>query len=395
MTLYVLFWIFFFVLFYTYTGYALVLLILYQLKKIFFREKPKQTESRYEPDVCLFVTAFNEKDYIRQKVGNLFSLDYPRQKVQYVWVTDGSDDGTPEMLADYKNLEVYHQPERRGKMDAMNRGMKFVKAPIVIFSDSNTILSRQTIREMVARFSDPGVGCVAGEKRIIEKKADVAAASGEGFYWKYESWIKKMDASLNSAVGAVGELFAIRTELFHDVEPDTILDDFIISLRIAQKGYKIAYSPNAWAEETASLNVAEELKRKIRIAAGGLQTLFRLKSLLNPFRYGLLSWQYFSHKVLRWTLAPISLFAVFILNFLIVMVERSWLEIDFFSIFLYIQGVAYLLAFAGWIFENSRLRFKLLFIPYYFVSMNYASVRGMFRYLKGKQSVTWEKSKRA
>jgi hypothetical protein len=141
--------------------------------------------------------------------------------------------------------------------------------------------------------------------------------------------------------------------------------------------------------------VAEELKRKIRIAAGGLQTLFRLKSLLNPFRYGLLSWQYFSHKVLRWTLAPISLFAVFILNFLIVMVERSWLEIDFFSIFLYIQGVAYLLAFAGWIFENSRLRFKLLFIPYYFVSMNYASVRGMFRYLKGKQSVTWEKSKRA
>ncbi len=128
-------------------------------------------------------------------------------------------------------------------MDAMNRGMKFVKAPIVIFSDSNTILSRQTIREMVARFSDPGVGCVAGEKRIIEKKADVAAASGEGFYWKYESWIKKMDASLNSAVGAVGELFAIRTELFHDVEPDTILDDFIISSASRKKGIKLPTRP--------------------------------------------------------------------------------------------------------------------------------------------------------
>lgn len=395
MTLTVLFWILFFILIYTFIGYALILLLLYQLKRIFFAKKQAQSDTAFEPDVCLFVTAFNEKDYVRQKVENLFSLDYPREKVQYVWVTDGSDDGTPELLAEYETLEIYHQPERRGKMNAMNRGMKYVKAPIVIFSDSNTILSRQTIREMVARFSDPGVGCVAGEKRIVEKKADAAAAAGEGLYWKYESWVKKMDASLNSAVGAVGELFAIRTELFQDVEPDTILDDFIISLRIAQKGFKIAYTPNAWAEETASLNVAEELKRKIRIAAGGMQTIFRLKSLLNPFRYGLLSWQYVSHKVLRWTLAPLSLFAIFIVNLLIVMVQQSWMGFDFFSVFLYIQVVAYLLAFTGWILENNRLRFKLLFVPYYFVSMNYASICGMLRYLKGKQSVNWEKSKRA
>ncbi len=188
-------------------------------------------------------------------------------------------------LKNILELEVHHLPERRGKMHAMNRGVKFVKAPIIIFSDTNTILGEESIREIVAKFSNPNTGCVAGEKRIVNKQSDIAAGAGEGLYWRMESWIKSMDAELNSTVGAAGELFAIRTELFEEVEADTLIDDFIISLRIAQKGYHIAYTPNAYSEETASLNVKEEMKRKIRIAAGGIQTIFRLKGLLNPFRY--------------------------------------------------------------------------------------------------------------
>jgi len=372
-----------------------VLFVLFKLKKMFFPGRFLAPGNSYEPNVCLFVTAFNEKDYVQQKVENSYSLDYPKEKIQYVWVTDGSDDGTPDLLKKYENLEIYHLDERLGKMHAMNRGVKFVKAPIIIFSDTNTTLGNQSIREIVAKFSNKKTGCVAGEKRIVEKEADAAAGAGEGLYWKFESWIKNMDAELNSAVGAVGELFAIRTELFEDVEPDTLLDDFIISLRIAQKGFHIAYTPNAYAEETASLNVKEELKRKIRIAAGGIQTIFRLKGLLNPFRYGLLSWQYFSHKVLRWTLAPISLFIVLIVNALIVTKQDSWADFQFYSIFLYLQLVCYILATVGWYFENKKLRFKILFIPYYFVSINYASIYGIFRYFNGKQSVKWEKSKRA
>lgn len=395
MTLQLFFWVLFFILFYTYLGYALLLYVFYQLKRITSSGKRDTDKEEFEPDVCLFVTAFNEKDYIWQKVNNSFALDYPKSKVQYLWITDGSNDGTPEMLAKYPELEIHHLPERRGKMHAMNRGMKFVNAPVVIFSDTNTVLGKQSIREIVAQFKNPKVGCVAGEKRIVEKEADVAAGAGEGLYWKFESWVKNMDAGLNSAVGAVGELFAIRSELFEDVEPDTILDDFIISLRIAQKGYKIAYTPNAYAEETASLNVNEELKRKIRIAAGGIQTIFRLKSLLNPLKFGVLSWQYFSHKVLRWTLAPISLFIIFVLNFFIVLNSGNWTLSGFFTIFFYVQILCYLLAAVGWYFENKKLRFKILFAPYYFVSINYASVCGILRYLKGKQSVNWEKSKRA
>lgn len=395
MILSVFFWIFLFILFYTYAGYALVLWFFVGIKKLFGRGNVSFENEEYEPEVCLFVTAFNEKDYIQQKVENAFSLNYPGDKIQYLWITDGSNDGSPELLKKTDQLEVYHQPERRGKMHAMNRGMKYVKAPIVIFSDSNTILGKDSIREIVSCFKDPKVGCVAGEKRIVQKDEEAAAGAGEGLYWRLESWIKQKDWELNSAVGAVGELFAIRTELFEDVEIDTLLDDFIISLRIAQKGYKIAYAPNAYAEESASLNVKEELKRKVRIAAGGIQTILRLKGLLNPFKNGLLSWQYFSHKVLRWAFAPPALFLLFLTNLLIVISGNLWSTHNFYTIILYLQFFCYLAAAFGWYFENKKLRMKMLFVPYYFVMINYAAVLGIVRYFKGQQSVTWEKSKRA
>ncbi len=240
----------------------------------------------------------------------------------------------PELLWKFPQMEVHHLQERRGKIHAMNRGMQFVDAPIVIFSDSNTTLNLQSIRIIVETFNNPKVGCIAGEKRIVSREADDAAGAGENLYWKFESWVKRMDSELNSAVGGVGELFAIRTDLFEPVENDTILDDFIISLRIAQKGYRIAYTPGAYAIETASVNVSEELKRKIRIAVGGLQTISRLKSLLNPFRFGMLSFQYISHKALRWTIAPIALFCLFPVNLFILIDKGETLTNTFLSFFL-------------------------------------------------------------
>ncbi len=394
MILKALFWIFLFFLVYTYFGYPLILWLLVKAKKM-LKGAGKKQHDEYEPEVCLFITAYNELDFVGQKVENSRQLDYPQEKVQYLWVTDGSDDGTDVELRNYPHNDVHHRPERMGKMHAMNRGMKFVKAPIVVFSDTNTLLNRNALREIAACFSDPAVGCVAGEKRIIENNADVASVAGEGLYWKYESWVKRMDSEFNTAVGAVGELFAVRQELFEEVEPDTILDDFIISMRIAQKGYKIAYTPEAYAEETASQNVKEELKRKIRIAAGGIQSLSRLKELLNPFQFGALSWQYFSHKVMRWTLAPVSFFLLLVVNGMLVFGEALNGTYGFYTFFFYLQLFFYLLAILGWFLENQKLRLKLLFAPYYFISINYAAIAGIVRHIRGRQSVQWEKSKRA
>ena len=392
----IVFWILLLIVFYTFAGYAILLSILLSLKKATSKKRINpELKPADLPRVCMFVAAYNESSYIDIKVANLLELDYPKELIQYLWITDGSDDGTPELLKKYPQMEVHHLPERRGKIHAMNRGIQFVNAPIVIFSDSNTTLCKQAIRVIAETFNDQEVGCISGEKRIVNLKADGAAGSGENIYWKFESWVKRMDSELNSTVGAAGELFAIRTSLYSEVENDTILDDFIISLRIAEKGYRIAYTPNAYAIETASVSISEEMKRKVRIAAGGLQTVGRLKELLNPFHYGWLSIQYISHKVLRWTVAPIALFSLLLVNFFIVLNSEIWGFDNFYSIFFYFQTILYLLALLGAFIERHKIRFKLLFIPFYFVTMNYATILGMIRFLKGRQSVNWEKSKRA
>lgn len=389
----ILFWIALFVIFYSYLGYGMLLFVLVKLKRMFRPQPQKTSISNYEPEVTLFVSAFNEKDYVAEKVKNAKSLGYDQGKVKQIWVTDGSDDGTPELLRNYEGVEVYHQDERAGKIAAMNRGMQFVNTPIVIFSDANTELGPDSIQEIVNLFSDPKVGCVSGEKRIYSKEADHAAGAGEGMYWKYESQLKKWDAELYSVVGAAGELFAIRTELWQEVEKDTLLDDFMISLRVAMKGYTIQYNPNAYAIETSSANVKEELKRKVRIAAGGIQSVVRLKALLNVFRYTTLSFQYISHRVLRWTLTPLLLGIIFPLNFVIAMQEGLG-SMQLYSLLFLGQVLFYGAALLGWFLETKEIRLKVLFIPYYFLMMNFSVYLGFARYIKGKQSVNWERAKR-
>ena len=395
LSLKIIFWVFLFIIFYAYIGYGILLFILIKIKRI-WKKKKEIYDPTYEPEVTLFVAAFNEKDYVHEKVKNSFSLEYPHEKVRQVWVTDGSDDGTPDLLRKYtdQGVEVYHEDARGGKIGAMNRGMQFVKSPIVIFSDGNTNLGKESIRRIVNMFSDPTVGCVSGEKRIYQKDSDSAAGT-EGIYWKYESALKKWDAELYSVVGAAGELFAIRTEFFEHVEQDTLLDDFMISLRVAMKGYTIQYDPEAYAIETSSANVKEELKRKIRISAGGIQSIVRLAPLLNFFKYGTLSFQYISHRVLRWTLAPLGLLILLITNLAI-----TWQEgfLNFESIFtwlMYGQIVFYIAALLGWFLENREIKVKVLFIPYYFFIMNLSVYLGFRRYMKGNQSVKWERAKRA
>jgi cellulose synthase/poly-beta-1,6-N-acetylglucosamine synthase-like glycosyltransferase len=391
-TLKITFWILLFIVFYAYIGYGILLFILVKIKRL---SGKKKVESRpgYEPEVTLFIAAYNEKDFVAEKIRNSLELDYPKDKLHMVWVTDGSDDGTPDVLRQYAGVEVHHLPQRSGKIGAMNRGMKFVKTPVVVFCDANTMLGRESIRRIVHLFSNPGVGCVSGEKRIFSKEKDSAAGAGEGLYWKYESTLKKWDAELYSVVGAAGELFAIRTELYQEVERDTLLDDFIISLRVAQQGYTIQYDPEAYAIETASANVKEELKRKIRISAGGIQSVIRLSSLLNFFKYGTLSFQYISHRVLRWTLAPLSLLLMLIIGFSLALNEGIF-KTGLYSIVFWLQVLFYLAALLGWYLENRSIRLKLLFVPYYFFIMNLSVFLGLKRYLKGSQSVNWERAKR-
>lgn len=394
-TLEILFWTGLFIVFYTYIGYGILLYALVRLKECFRKPIPRPLPADEElPPLTLFIAAYNEEDVVDEKMRNCLQLDYPADKLRILWVTDGSNDRTNERLSRWRQATVLHQPERQGKTAALNRGMPFVSTPLVVFTDANTCLNREALKEMVHAFADPRVGCVAGEKRIAVQSKDNAASGGEGLYWKYESTLKALDARLYSAVGAAGELFAVRRELFEAMPADTLLDDFILSLRIVMQGHTIAYCANAYATESGSANMREEEKRKVRIAAGGLQSIWRLRPLLNPFRYGIFSFQYVSHRVLRWSVTPVLLFLLLPLNALLAFTASAPLP---YAVIWLLQALFYLMGSWGHYLSAKQIKNKILFIPYYFLFMNINVIRG-FNYLrkrKGKANGAWEKARRA
>lgn len=383
-----LFFFLLFIVFYTYIGYGLLLWFMVKIKRLLTQPVNLSILANL-PHVTLFITAYNEQENVNLKMNNSLQLDYPSDKLHIVWVTDGSTDQTNDLLKDY-DVKVLFDEARKGKTAAMVRGMKYVDTPLTIFTDANTMINKEAIKEIVTKFSDEGTGCVAGEKRIVIQEQDTASSSGESFYWKYESALKALDSELCSTIGAAGELFGIRTHLFEPMPEDTLLDDFMLSLRIAQRGYKIAYCPTAYAIETGSLDMDEEEKRKIRIAAGGVQSILRLKSLFNIFRYRTLSFQYVSHRVLRWTITPIALFLLFPINFLLCVLSDSL----FFTLLFVMQCLFYILGILGYYLSKREIKNKLIFIPYYFLFMNLNVIKGFF-YLKQSQGKgTWSKAKR-
>lgn len=385
------FWLSLFIVFYTFMGYGVLLYFIIKIKRAFRGRNAVITPlNDLLPDCTLVVAAYNEEAFIEEKIKNSLNLKYPGGKLKLLFVTDGSTDKTVDIIKNYPQIQLLHQSDRAGKIAAVHRAMTFVNTEIVVFTDANTFLNPEAIINICRHYTDESIGCVAGEKRVHFDESADASAAGEGFYWKYESTLKKWDAELYSVVGAAGELFSVRRLLYQDVPADTVLDDFMISMLIAKKGYRIVYEPDAFAIETASENVTEELKRKIRIAAGGIQSILRLKSLLLPFRFPLLSFQYISHRVLRWTVTPFLLILMFVLNVLIVLQTAA----AFYVVILGAQAIFYLLAVAGMVMEKRQIRIKALFIPYYFCVMNYAVLMGIVRYFSKKQSAVWERAQR-
>lgn len=386
-----LFWIFAGIILYTYLIYILFLIIVRWFKTR-FHAKHESESSDELPAVTLLIAAYNEREVLSEKIENNSAIDYPKDKLKIVWVTDGSDDGSPDILRKYPDHRVCHQDTREGKTSAVNRGMQQADTPFVVFTDANTMINKASIKRLIGRFGDHKTGCVSGEKRIRTSKSDNAVGTGEGLYWRYESFIKKLESDISTAIGCAGELFGIRTELFEPIDRHVINDDFYISMQVIRKGYNIKYCPEAYAVEKPSLNIQEELKRKIRIATGGIQSLVMMKEMLNPMKHGFFAFQFLSHKVFRWTVVPLSILLVLILNLLIVV--GTHFNMDVYLLTFMLQVIFYLFVLAGKITSNSRIRLKFFFLPYYLYIMNYSNLAGIWRFLRGNQSVKWEKANR-
>jgi len=388
----IIFYISIFLVFYTYIGYGLLIYLILIIKRRFKQNKETEDIDNIIPEVTLFIAAYNEDYVVEEKMKNCYEIDYPKDKLKILWITDGSNDKTNELLKQYENITLLFQPERKGKTAAINRGMKFVNTPITVFTDANTFINSSSIKDIINSFNNKNVGCVACEKRINNNSRENNAAKNESLYWKYESKLKQMDSELNSTIGAAGELYAIRTSLFEEMPDNTLLDDFILSMRIAMKGYIILYCEKAYAIENGSANINEERKRKIRIAAGGIQSIIMLKELLNIFKYKLLSFQYISHRVLRWSITPLCLLLIIPINIYLVAKYENIIYI----LVLIAQIIFYLCGIIGWYYSIKSKKNKLISIPYYFLFMNLNVIKGFF-YLKNKKNNdgTWEKSKRA
>ena len=385
-----LFWVFFFIVFYTYLGYGMLIWLLNRVKRYFSKKLPATGVANFEPPVALVIAAYNEEEYIEDKIKNTLALDYPQAKLGVYFVTDGSTDNTSLIIQKYPQFRLLHQPERNGKAAAINRAMTFVKEPYVVFCDANTALNGDCLKELVKFYADPAVGAVAGEKKIYQPANSKAASAGEGIYWKYESFLKKQDAEFYTVVGAAGELFSLQSALYQPVEEGVLIEDFVLSMRIARDGYLVKYAPMAYALESSSASIKDEQKRKIRISAGGFQAMYMLRELLNIFKYGRLSFQYISHRVLRWSVTPVCLLLLLPLNIALVVQGAGYI----YDLILVMQLFFYLCGLCGWFFANRNIKIKALYIPYYFLFMNISVFWGFKRFLQGRQSVLWEKAAR-
>ena len=372
------------IIFYNYAGYAMIAQLFNSLSR---PPAPPENTSPL-PGISFIVAAYNEAEFIEKKILNSLQQDYPAASIEFIFVTDGSTDQTTAIIQKYPAIRLLHQPERNGKSAAINRAVKMAGKEILVFSDANTLLNREAVAHIARQYADPKTGAVAGEKKVISAGETDEVGAGEGLYWKYESLLKKIDARFYSVVGAAGELFSLRTALYEPLSPDIVLDDFVLSLRVAEKGYKCAYEPEAFAMEEPSFSFKDEQKRKVRIAAGGFQSIVLLRSLLLFWKQPRLSFLYISHRVLRWAATPFCLVLAFISNGLLCILTPNTLYIFLFAGQVLFYGMATLAAFLP------GRQPALLKLPYYFTFMNISVLLGFVRFLRGKQSGVWEKARR-
>lgn len=372
-----LFWISVVLLAYVYVGYPTLLWLRAAL------HARHSYHRRFEPTLSLLVVAYNEAAYIQERLENLLALDYPRDRLDIVLASDGSTDGTAELAERYRpfGIRVVAFSTRRGKSAVLNDLIPKARGDIVVLADARQRFELDALSALATHFADPKVGAVSGEL-ILTHAADSAVGQGVGLYWKYEKFIRRNESRVDSTTGATGAIYAIRRGLFEPFPEDTLLDDVLIPMRIVRRGYRVLFEPNARAYDQVASTADMEFARKVRTLAGNFQLFFRERWLLNPF-LNRLWWQTISHKVGR-LLGPGCLVAALAANLLL-------LSQPFYRWTFVAQAVLYTAAAAGYLMRNARKRFLFLNVPYLFCLLNWAVVAGFFRFVNGRQRVTWER----
>lgn len=370
------FWIFIAFILYSYLFSPIILWGLARLK-----QKEKSVFNNAGLPACsIIIPVYRESEILNEKLQNTVSF-LEAFEAEIIIVTDEADETTKSILAKYASgIKHIQQYKRTGKMAAMKAGVSAAAHDILVFTDANTLLDQKGIKHLIMHLFKPHVGAVSGEKIISNNE--------EGLYWKYEAFVKNAEYKCYTTVSVVGEFFAIRKSLFPDLLDNTILDDFMISAKLLQKGYIIAYEPKAKAIEIGSSNFAQEFQRKKRIGAGAAQAIQNLGWI--PYSSFWLNLQFYTRKVSRWLILPITLPFIFVLNVLLIYMVGEAIHWIYWGI-LCLQTVFYLFAFIGLGFKQ---RNKITDSCTYFLFLHMALLIGFFDYFSGKHTVLWQKPNR-
>jgi cellulose synthase/poly-beta-1,6-N-acetylglucosamine synthase-like glycosyltransferase len=373
-----LFWGALVILAYTYAGFPLLVWVRGRLF-------PKPfAQDAITPPVTLVIAAHNEADCIGAKLENVLSLDYPRDLLEVIVASDGSIDETEAIVRRYgqDGVRLLSLP-RRGKASALNAAVAMSNGAILVFSDANSMFDTRAVGELVRPFADPAIGGVAGDQRYLPNSSRASTAEGERCYWAFDRALKHAQSRAGNVTSATGAIYAIRRSLFSPV-PEGVTDDFVASARVIDKGYRLVFAPNAVAFEPVAHSGHIEFARKVRVITRGFQSVWLMRRLLNPFRYGFYAIQLFSHKVLRRVVAlP-----------LVVLLSTSLMLWRFGTFY---QGLAlgqlllYACAGLGLALHNTRVgQTKLLTLPLFFVAVNLAAVIAALKHLAGHRVVLWD-----
>lgn len=375
-----LFWINAIILVYTYFGYGLLLYLL-----ALFVDKPIR-KSEYTPKISIIIAAYNEQKSIATKIENTLKLDYPRDNLEIIVGSDASNDSTDAIVKSYagNNVQLIRIEGRLGKTAVQNMCIKQASGEIVIFTDATTILQKNSLKNLVANFSDENVGCV-GARLVYKNVENTQVGHGGTSYWNYETFIKKLESNINSLIGVSGCFYAVRKKIYTDI-PHHLISDFVVALLTVKKGYRVVFEENAICQEDTLRNIPDEISMRRRVALRTYTALFEYRDMLNPFKYGLFAIQLLSHKLLRY-LAGFFLLGLLFTNVLLI-------QHHFYQITLILQILFYTTAVLGDIQYKRTNKRGIVSIPYYFVLVNYAAILALFNFIKGETIVIWETNRK-
>lgn len=364
------------VLIYIYLGYPLAILIV-----SIFNNK-KVNKEYHDANITILIAAYNEEEHIEATIRNKLELDYPKDKIEIIVISDSSTDKTDEIVKNFVGcgVKLIRQEPRQGKTAALNMAVPHANGDIIVFSDANSIFGHDALRQLVSNFHDPNVGYVTGKMIYINPDGS-PVGDGCSAYMKYENFLRECETKIGSIVGVDGGIDAVRKSLYKPMRADQ-LPDFVLPLMVIEQGYRVVYEPRALLKESALKSSGDEYRMRVRVSLRALWALFDMRSLFDFRRFGLFSWQLISHKAMRY-LAFLFMVGVYMSN--MCLLSRSLL----FKLSYILQNMFYMAVTAGYFREKAGKGIGFLYIPYYFIIINAASAHAFIKFLRGQKQVIW------